>query len=267
MFSVSAFALESPWEKKLPFKSATIYYSMNGSMKGKKTLYVKNYGKNRAEYTDSSMNIFGMVQKQKEIKITTPDWIYTIDLTKGTGRKEANPQKYLNKEFHKLSRSKQKKVIKNSKKMAIDLAKNMSGDVKLKAKKILGYMCDKATLAGITTYSITGTDLVLKSTGNVMGMKIDEQAIKIKKGSAPSSKFKIPKGIKITYDKRSDEMTKQNAKMIIQNLLQGKKTLGSSGNYAGGHMGATNADGHQMTPEQQQQMQQMMKMFGGQNGQ
>jgi hypothetical protein len=32
-------------------------------------------------------------------------------------------------------------------------------------------------------------------------------------------------------------------------------------------MGATNADGHQMTPEQQQQMQQMMKMFGGQNGQ
>ena len=85
----------APWEKRLPFDSATIEYRISGMQSGTRTTYVKEHGKYEASYERLSMHIMGMTQKIERIEITTPDWIYDIDLVERTGTKNVNPAKYM----------------------------------------------------------------------------------------------------------------------------------------------------------------------------
>ncbi len=267
LMASSAFALDNPWENKLPFKSATIDYKVSGSMKGEKTVYVKDYGRTIAEYSETSMTVMGMTQKLKEVNITTPDWVYTIDQVEGTGTKQVNPNKYFIEEYNKLSKSKKKKVAANSEKMGLSTVEGMSGDFKKNAETILGYKCDRISVMGVESYTISGTGLALKTEGNTMGVKMDEVATKISKGNPPSSKFELPKNIKFEHNKQADQMMQNQAKSVIQSLLDGKKPVAASsspGNPQGGFMGAGQDGQNQLSPEQLKQMQEMMQKLGGQ---
>ncbi|HBG20751.1 MAG TPA: hypothetical protein DDY32_16150, partial [Desulfobulbaceae bacterium] len=51
---------ELAWEKKLPFKTATISYSIKGMENGKETLYIRDHGKERATYRETTSNMMGM---------------------------------------------------------------------------------------------------------------------------------------------------------------------------------------------------------------
>ena len=260
LLATSAFAMESPWEKKLPFENATINYTINGLTNGSKILYIKDYGRTTAEYRNTTSTMFGMAQQQKEVNITTPDWVYTIDLLTGTGMKMVNPEKYFIEEFNKLSRNQQKTVIRNTEKMDLSTVEGMSGTLEKNAAKILGYRCDKVGLAGSTLYIISDSDIPLKLETNMMGMKFEELATRIDKGSVPAAKFNLPANVSITDDRQAGQMMRAQAKTTIQDLLAGKRSkmsgAGSGGNDQGGQQ--------QLTPEQVMQMQQMMQMFGGQ---
>lgn len=261
VFSVTTVhALESPWEKKLPLKNATIDYKVTGTQKGKKTVYIKDYGKTTAEYRDTTMTVMGMKQLTNEATITTPDWQYDLDLQSKTGTKITNPQKYLIEEFKKLPKSKQKKVIKNVDEMGLATVEGMEGEFVKNATQILGYKCDKMSMMGATAYTISGTDLLLKSEASIMGMTINEVATKIKKGSVSSSKFKVPSDIRVSYDAESDRIMKENAKMIMESLVSGKAPSPSS-------MPQRSAENNDQTEDQDtvNQMKEMMQqMFGGQ---
>jgi hypothetical protein len=262
-----AAALESPWEKKLPFKEATIDYTISGTSKGTKTIYVKDYGRTVAEYRNLSMTVFGMIQKENTIDITTPEWEYSIDIATHTGTKMVNPEKYLIEEFQKLSKSDQKKVIKNSEEMGMSTIDGVEGEISKNDTKILGYMCDKTSMMGVTVYTISGTPVPLKLESDMMGMKMTETATRVKKGNVSSSKFDIPSGINIRHDKQADQMAKIQAKNIIQSLLNGEMPSVSMGT---GQYGDEDSEGYpdedqeRMSPEQMEQMKQMMQMFGGQ---
>jgi hypothetical protein len=262
-----AAALESPWEKKLPFKEATIDYTISGNSNGTKTIYVKDYGRTVAEYRNTSMTIFGMTQKENTLDVTTPEWEYSINLTEHTGTKMVNPEKYLIEEFQKLSKSDQKKIIKNTEEIGMNTVDGMEGEITKNDIKILGYMCDKTSMMGVTVYTISGTPVPLKLESDMMGMKMNETATSIKKGSVSSSKFDIPSGINIQHDKQSDQMAKMQAQNMIQSLLKGEMPSVSMGQ---GQYGDDSPEGYQdqgqesMSPEQIEQMKQMMQMFGGQ---
>lgn len=220
-FVTSAWAVDNPWDQKLPFKSAMVEFKISGTMAGDKTIYIKDYGNTRAEYNDTTMKMFGMIQQQKEIIITTEDWEYTIDLMEMTGTKQANLKKYMSQEFNKLSKNEQKKVVENAEKMGIATVDGMEGRVEKKASKILGYTCDKVTMAGVVSYTITGTDLPLKITGDMMGIKINQVAIKVTKGNVQASKFKLPVNIDFQHDVQADQMMQEQAKTVMQTLLEG----------------------------------------------
>ena len=222
LFATSAGAVENPWDMKLPFKSAMVEYELTGTMTGDKTIYVKDYGKTRAEYNNTTMKMMGMTQQQKEVIITTPDWEYTIDLMENTGTKQANLNKFMTQEFNKLSKSDQKKVVENAEKLGIATVDGMEGSVEKNASKILGYTCDKVSMTGVVSYTITGTDLPLKTTGDIMGMKINQVATKVVKGDVPSFKFTLPTNIEFEHDVQTDLMMEEEAKTIIQSLLEGK---------------------------------------------
>jgi len=265
LFATSALALESPWEQKLPFKSATINYDVSGMSSGSKTLFVKDYGRTSAEYKETSLKVFGMKQEQKEFILTTPDWEYTADLVANTGTKNASMEKYLTLEFNQLSRVDQKKVIKNVEEQGVAMIEGMEGSLEKNAAKILGYSCDKATMMGAVVYTINGTSLPLKIEGSTLGMKFNEVATSIKKGRVDASKFELPSNVNFEYDAETDEQIHAQAKMIIQNLVSGQPATVSETTKSGQNGQATSEkQRNQLTPEQGQQLQNLMKMFGGQ---
>ncbi|MDD9304045.1 MAG: hypothetical protein HUK40_17535 [Desulfobacter sp.] len=225
MFAASAAAAENPWDRKLPFKSATVKYKVAGSMKGEKTLYVKDYGRTSAEYSTVTMKVFGMSQDQKEIIITTPDWVYSADLIEKTGTKQTNMNKFMKEEYNKLSSSDQKKLVKNSEAMGISTIEDLNGTVEKNAVNILGYDCDKVTVMGTTAYNISGSALPLKIQGDTMGIKIFQEAVNLSTGSVLSSKFNLPPGIEFEYDPVADQMMKEQAQEMVKNLVEGKSPM------------------------------------------
>ncbi len=254
-FSKLSYAVENPWDRPLPFKEATVEYQVDGTMKGSKTIYIRNYGRESAEYSDLSMSMFGMRQVQKEIEITTPEWVYHVDLEEGIGSKQTNPIKYFRQEFDRLSKSEQKTVVKNAEKYGLSMVEGMQGEVKKNAAKLHGYQCDMTKIMGSEVYSISGTGFPLKVVSNAMGMTQKEEAVKLSKGAVPTEKFALPDGIEFKSDPQVDKMMQEQAKAVIQNLLKGE-TAGSAQRNA-----FEQDPENELSPEQQQQLQQMMKMF------
>ncbi|MEN8211205.1 MAG: hypothetical protein ABFR31_05765 [Thermodesulfobacteriota bacterium] len=245
--ATSAFAVDNPWDTKLPFKNVIIDSKISGTMNGEKTIYIKDYGKIRAEYSNISMKMMGMKQQQKEVIITTPDWVYTINQLENTGSKQANLKKFMIQEFNSLSKTEQKKVVKNAESQGIASIEGMEGTLEENAAEIMGYSCDKVTMAGTVVYIISKTDLVLKMNGNTMGVQMNQAATNIRKKSAPSSKFELPSNIIFEHDKQADQMMHNQAKSVIQELLKDNPgQLSSAGNYS-------NTQSHIPTPPQKSQ--------------
>ncbi len=143
----------------------------------------------------------------------------------------------------------------------------MEGETTKNDTKILGYMCDKTSMMGVTVYTISGTPVPLKLESDMMGMKMTETATRVKKGNVSSSKFDIPSGINIQHDVQADQMAKMQAKNIIQSLLSVEMPAMpmGQGQYGDERPERNQDEGQEsMSPEQMEQMKQMMQMFGGQ---
>ncbi len=245
--ATSAFAVDNPWNTKLPFKNGIIDSKISGTMNGEKTIYIKDYGKIRAEYSNTSMKMFGVSKQQKEVIITTPDWVYTIDQVENTGTKQANLKKFMIQEFNSLSKTEQKKVVKNAESQGIATIEGMEGSLEENAAEIMGYSCDKVTMSGTIVYTISKTDLVLKMNGNMMGIQMNQAATNIRQESAPSSKFELPSNIVFEYDKQADQMMQDQAKIVIRELLKDNPgQISSTGNYS-------NTQSQMPTPPQKSQ--------------
>ena len=212
-------ARKSPWEIKLPFRSAEIDYQVSGMEKGIEKLYIRDYGKERARYRKTKGKIFFKSLATESWEITTPDWIYRIDLLHKKGQKMVNPVKYMEEEFRRLSRSNRRKVEKNAKDLGLYLMQVMDGEIEKKATKILGYQCDRISMKMATVYSISGYNVVLKSESSIAGIKMKTVALKIKKGSVPAKFFTPPSGITITHNPEADRQSRKMAKNVVAMLL------------------------------------------------
>ena len=249
---------ENPWERKLPFKEAEISYQIIGTQTGSSTMYVKDYGKTSAIFRNTTTKIMGITNQENTLSVITPDWIYDIDLANKQGSKQINPEKYFIEEFNNLSAAEQKKITTNAENMGTATVDGMGGEIEKNATKVLGYNCDKVSMMGVIIYSISDTGLPLKTETNMMGMTFTEVATKIDKGSVPAAKFAIPADIRITEQPAADEMARSHAKMAIQSLLEGKQPSDRMEQY-----NMPSNQEQEMSPEMQEQMQKMMKMFGG----
>ncbi|MFH1217443.1 MAG: hypothetical protein V1706_13160 [Pseudomonadota bacterium] len=209
---------QNPWDVKLPFQEATIDYTFTGSESGTETLYIRDYGKERAKYRKTTTKIMGITTSTNQVEITSPDWIYNVDMNEKTGTKVTNPVKFMIEEYNKLSSNEKQMVGKNAEEMGMSAVQGMQGSVQQNAGKILGYDCDLVTLAGTTTYSIHGTDIPLKADVNMMGMQFSSAATAINKGTVGADVFSPPAGVAIEHDLQADEMARVMAKSTIDTL-------------------------------------------------
>jgi hypothetical protein len=217
----------SPWEKQLPFKSAVIHYALSGMEEGEETLYIRDYGKERATYHEAVSTMMGLTTKSSTIELQTPDFIYSYDLQEREGVKTSNPQKYMIEEYAKLSSAEKKKVRENAEKMgtlyAEAMAEGMGGEgmaVKIQpnAVEILGYSCDKVEFIGGVTYLLHDTDICLKSEMNMLGMKMGMVATSVQEGDVEDKFFQHPDGIIAEMDAEAETMVREMAGQVVAML-------------------------------------------------
>ncbi len=247
---------QNPWDIKLPFKKATINYTISGMENGTETLYIRDYGKETAKYHKAEMNMMGMTKVNESIEFVDPEWIYIYDLQEQTGTKAVNPQKYMIEEYNKLTDAEKEQVIKNSRQIASGpMLGGMGGEIEEKATKILGYDCDRMSMMGTTVYAIHKAGLPLKTESNMMGMKMLIEATKIDKGEPPKKYFKHPEGITAVMDPDADAMARSMAKETMTMLKDPE-----AAEKASQHRPMMSPPRQQeMTPEEQQQMEQAME--------
>ncbi len=253
-------AADSPFTPKLPFKNAVITYDVTGTEAGSEVLYIRDSGAYEAKHRRTAMKMFGITKKSETIDITTPEWVYSINVTEKEGTKNVNPIIYMTEEYNKLSKSDQKKVIKNAEKFGTAYLRNFNGEVVKNAETIMGYKCDLVTMAGMKVYSISGTGIALKSSSDMMGIKMEQTARSVEKISPPGKVFEVPAGIKITHDPRADEAAREFARTTVRSLAEGKDPV--QANTQDAMRKAAEENGEDMPSEEE--MKQMMKMFGGQ---
>lgn len=252
-------AEELPWETKLPFKNATIHYTISGIEQGEEVLYIRNYGTEQAIYADSTTKIMGMAVQEKSVEFVNPDFIYSYDLQAMEGVKSVNPQKYMSKAYNDLTAEEQKQVLKNAEELGGVFAEGLGGDVQEKAAEILGYECDKINImGGGATYVIHGTGIPLKTEVNMMGMKMITVATSVDKGTVDPQFFVHPQGIEARVDPEADAMTEAMGQQMMTAL---KDPEAAKKGLSGMHGAATQGDN--MTEEDKQMMEQAGELLKG----
>ena len=227
---------------------------------GSEVVYVRDYGSEVATYHTTKTSMMGMSMVNETVDIDNPDWLYQFDLTEGTGTKSVNPEKYMIEEYNKLSKADQKLVVKNGEKMGVAMAEGFGGAVQPNAKKILGYSCDKAEMMGTVAYSIHGSGIPLLVESNMMGMVMKIEATSVDVGKVSDKYFQFPEGIDAHFDPESDAIAREMAKQTIAGLKD-PESLGKQGG-----MPMMQGQQPQLTPEEQEQMQQAMEMLKGMFG-
>jgi hypothetical protein len=171
-------------------KSGYIEYELTGSTKGFKKIWWNDYGdKERTETKSSSeVKLFGMVQKEEEhsIHITSGDKFWHVNLLEGTGIK-GTEEYYEPVDFTENMTDEKKKQIEE------DIL-NAFGGERLPADKFLGYTCDIIQVMGSKLWIYKG--VVLKSTANLMGVEVNETAVRFDENiKNPDSTFEPPANI------------------------------------------------------------------------
>jgi hypothetical protein len=252
----AAIGAKNPWEKELPFKNATINYTLSGMETGEEVLYIRKHGKEAARYRTTKTSMLGMSIINRSVEIMTPDWIYSFDLREGTGTRSINPQKLMIDEYSKLSKAEKETVEKNAEEMGSGIMSGMQGSLEKNAKEILGYSCDKVSVMGSTVYSIHGTQIALLTESNIMGVTVKSVATKLDKGAVPDKYFQNPEGIVPQPDPEADQMARMMAEQSIS-MLKDPKAFKE--NNQGTIMNMVPGKSDEISPEEQQQVEEAMK--------
>ena len=260
VFPYTATGTESPWEKALSFEEGTISYTLSGMETGEEVLYIKKYGFETARYRTTQTSMLGMIIRNKSVEIKTPDWIYNFDLQQKTGTRSVNPQKLMIEEFNRLSEEEKKEVKKNAEEMGSGFMSGMQGSLEKNAKRILGYACDKVSIMGSTVYSIPGTSIALLSESNIMGVTVKSAATKLEEGAVDDKYFQNPEGIVPLPDPDADQLAGMMAEQSIAMLKDPEAFREDS---QGGIMKIVPGKSVDIPPEEQQQVEEAMRLLKG----
>lgn len=214
-----ALAEDNPFQKKPPFKTAIIEYSMAGSEQGHETLYVE--GLKQAKVSESSVSWKGLGgQVEKKVIITTPERIIEVNISKKTGRAHGNIQTYMAQEYEKLSAAEKALVRKNTEKLGASITTQFAGGLpKAEQGTFLGKQVEIVTLQGLTTQIWKGANIPLKSEGGMMGMKVSKVATSVKTDvPLPAKVFEVMVGIEVVFDQQADQMMRRMASEMMTHL-------------------------------------------------
>ena len=202
LFGISS-ATDNPYEHHYPFNTVVIHYKVTGAEIGEEILYIKPDFK--ALFINTQYPYLDKMKPKKHLTLTTPEYIYYVDLIKKTGIKQNNLRKDLIKAFNSLPEKEKIVVKKNVEELGTALIGNLWGKRVPLYDNILGIDCDLIKIFGDRVLIWPGVNIPLKRTRTTKygkyGNKIVSAALKIDKNvPIASAKFEIPEGILIMQD-------------------------------------------------------------------
>lgn len=236
--------LVNPYITSYPFKSAVIHYTIKNehihgkTSQGEETLYVK--GDRMAIVGDVKLvDAWGKVEDEKKtLYISTPEYIFMIDLIEKKGIKIDNPRKYAKSAYSDLS-DKEKNIFHER----MDKREIVSLDLPGLGKKtgeaaLLGKKCDVYELAGEaksgepnsgSADSVSSKNWIwdkanirLKTIKEGPGNSTELTAVKIEENIEISEeRFQVPADIEVKYDETKSEYAKQKELSEFHLLLTG----------------------------------------------
>ncbi|MBF0550339.1 MAG: hypothetical protein HQK60_07380, partial [Deltaproteobacteria bacterium] len=213
---------ENPFKQAYPFDTAVLSYVSLGSQKGSSMVYVR--GGLKCKLTNTSGQIMGMDTAVRELEITTPQYIYYIDLKEKKGTRWDNPSRILVEEYEKLTPEEKVQVTEYVKKHGHHLVALLGGgNPKTYDGILMGRPCLVIDSGNIKSWIWKGTDLALRTEGSVLGLKTVTAATKIDENiDIPSTRFVVPEDVDIQYDKTASQVSRQLAKTMLDNMKNPK---------------------------------------------
>ena len=142
----------------------------------------------------------------------------------------------------------------------------MGGTVEQKVTKILGYDCDRTQMMGTTVYTLHGTGIPLKIESNVMGMTMRQEATAVNEGGVDQKYFVPPQGIAAVFDPEADAMARSLAKQTLATLKSPDGAKKMQEETPMNPMVPQGSSQQQISPAEQQEMEQAMQMLKGMMG-
>lgn len=206
--------LKSQKIERYAVKNATIEYKHTGMTEGKETIYISDYGKKEARYSEMTASAFGFSTTTKELELTLGNVIYSVDLNEMTGTKT------ILSEDIELD----KKEVAEYEELGREMMESM-GFEKTGTEKILGKKCE--VWEGLGTKTWIWKNIPLKTEINMMGKSVIV-ATKLDLGSVPASKFKVPDGVDFeVVEEDSEYSSKEDMEDFQESLEQLKGILGT----------------------------------------
>lgn len=172
-------------------KSGYIEYELTGSTQGYKKIWWDDHGDKEYEEikSNSEVKFMGMVQKEEthSITITVGDKFWSLNLLENSGIKGTIPS-------YDASEHYSENLTEAEKKQFEDNILNAFGGERLEPEMFLGHKCDVIEVMGAKSWIYKG--VILKSTANMMGIEINEIAVKFDENkSIPASRFYPPNNV------------------------------------------------------------------------
>lgn len=167
-------------------KSGHVEYKLTGSTTGTRSLWWDDYGEKEYEETKSvsEIKMMGMVQRDEvhSVVIMVGDYFWSANLLNNTGEKGKIPYYDVKEQFG------EDMTEQEAEELGEEILNAMGGE-RLPSEEFMGYNCDVVTMMGAKSWIYRG--VLLKTSAKMMGISINEEAVKFEKDiSVPSSKFK-----------------------------------------------------------------------------
>ena len=260
--SVPAAAQQNPFKpQKAGIKNAQVTYTMSGDMSGSSMLAVD--GDRSARRATSTTKMMGKTSTSDTWTLTTPDSIYTADLTKKKGVVAPNLVPFMAKAYDDLDGTSKKRLHQNMQDMASVMSKafglsSLNSGEKTGTKTYAGQECEEKKFGGFEICTMTKAPIMLHTKASIICINYEETATDVKLGSVSADAFAAPAEVVFTP---AANMAKADSTAIGFVNYMASQQLADSLAKAKADMEAAQAqpgsggEPAKLTPEQQASMQ------------
>ena len=260
--ALPAAAQQNPFKvQKSGIKNAQVSYTMSGDMSGTSTLAID--GDRMARRATSTTKMMGKTSTSDTWTLTTPDSVYSADLTKKKGMVAPNLAPYMAKAYDDLDGTSKKRLHQNMQDMASVMSKafglaSLNSGEKTGTRTYAGQECEEKKFGSFEICTMTKAPIMLHTKASIVCINYEETATDVTLGAVPGEAFATPAGVVFTPD---PNMAKGDSTAIgFVNYLASQQ-LADSLAKAKAEMEAAQAKSStpgepaKMTPEQQASMQ------------
>lgn len=264
LVAVSALPLsaqQNPFKPvKMGIRGAHVSYSLTGDITGTASLSMD--AERAARRQTSAMKMMGKTTSTDTWTLTTPDSMYTADMSKKEGTVAANLLPHMARAYDNLDNAGKKRFHENAKDMASVLARSFGlgslteAGEKIGKKTYAGQECEERQFGGFSICTMNKAPIPLHSQGSLICISFEETATAVALSAPGDDAFAKPDGIKWApnkYLQKPDSMATGyvlylSSQQLADSLAKAKAEMAQ----APAGSGATT----QQTPEQKAAMQQ-----------